>query len=91
MEGEDQQVRAVIEAEVARQRELEAICKAAYRSLQLNGYARIDLRITDKNECIVLEANPNPMLARDEDFALAARKAGMDYPKWIEKIITLAA
>jgi len=73
------------------QRQLETTCKAAYRSLQLSGYARIDLRLNDENNFVVLEANPNPMLARDEDFALAARKAGMDYPKLISKIISLAA
>jgi D-alanine-D-alanine ligase len=59
--------------------------------LQLNGYARIDLRLTADDEVVFIEANPNPMLARDEDFALSARKAGLEYPKLIERIISLAA
>ena len=73
------------------QRRLEVTCKEIYRHLQLNGYARIDLRLTADNEFVFIEANPNPMLARDEDFALSARKAGLGYPKLIERIISLAA
>ena len=73
------------------QRRLEAVCKNIYRALNLNGYARLDLRLTPEKEFIFIEANPNPMLARDEDFAMSAKKAGIEYPKLIEKIITLAA
>ena len=73
------------------QADLEATCSAVYRGLQLNGYARIDLRLTEDNQFVFLEANPNPMLAKDEDFALSAKKAGMEYPQLIEKIIALAA
>ena len=75
----------------ADQRRLEVECKKIYRALNLNGYARLDLRLTPEGEFVFIEANPNPMLARDEDFAMSAKKAGIDYPKLIEKIITLAA
>ena len=60
---------------------LEVTCKDIYRCLHLNGYARIDLRLTAGKEIIFIEANPNPMLARDEDFAMSAKKAGLGYPK----------
>ncbi len=70
---------------------LNQTCKDLYRALNLRGYARIDLRLTSSAEPVFIEANPNPMLAKDEDFALAARKAGFDYPKLISKIISLAA
>ena len=73
------------------QKNLQSICKNVYRSLQLSGYARIDLRLTAENEFVFIEANPNPMLAKDEDFAMSAKKAGLEYPKLIEKIIALAA
>ncbi len=73
------------------QRRLEVTCKEIYRCLQLSGYARIDLRLTAENEIVFIEANPNPMLARDEDFAMSAKKAGMGYPKLIDRIISLAA
>ena len=73
------------------QAKLNQICKDLYRALNLKGYARMDLRLTSNIEPVFIEANPNPMLAKDEDFALAARKAGIDYPKLISKIISLAA
>jgi D-alanine-D-alanine ligase len=34
-----------------------------------------------------IEANPNPHLAADEDFAQSAEKAGLPYPQLIERII----
>ena len=70
---------------------LNQTCKELYRALNLKGYARMDFRLTPDNEPVFIEANPNPMLAKDEDFALSARKAGIDYPKLISKIISLAA
>ena len=73
------------------QAKLNQTCKKLYRALNLNGYARMDLRLTSSIEPVFIEANPNPMLAKDEDFALSARKAGMDYPQLISKIISLAA
>ena len=37
-----------------------------------------------------IEANPNPILAEDEDFAQAAAKAELPYPQLIDRIIRLA-
>ena len=37
----------------------------------------------------VIEANPNPQLSRDEDFAQSARKAGLDYRDLIQRIVNL--
>ena len=46
-----------------------------------------DLRLTSENKLYFIEANPNPILADDEDFALAAGKAGLSYPQLIERIV----
>ena len=73
------------------QRRLETTCKSIYRQLNLNGYARLDMRLTPDGDLVFLEANPNPMLAKDEDFAMSAKKGGLDYPQLIGKIIALAA
>jgi D-alanine-D-alanine ligase len=67
--------------------ETEDICKRIYRLLTIEGYARIDLRLTADNKLYFIEANPNPILAEDEDFAQAAAKAGLPYPKLIDRII----
>ena len=66
-----------------------ALCRRAYRTLMLNGYARVDLRLTESGEPYVLEANPNPELARDEDFAESALAAGIPYDELIQRLLTL--
>jgi D-alanine-D-alanine ligase len=66
------------------------ICKAAYRALRIRGYGRIDLRVTPEGEIVILEANPNPNLDREDEFAQSAIKAGLDYPRMIQRILTLA-
>jgi len=66
---------------------IEQTCKRIYRLLTIDGYARIDLRVTATNEVYFIEANPNPILAEDEDFALSAGKAGLPYPQLIDRII----
>lgn len=67
--------------------EIEETCKRIYRLLTIDGYARIDLRLTAGNELYFIEANPNPHLASDEDFAQSAEKAGLKYPQLIDRII----
>jgi D-alanine-D-alanine ligase len=66
--------------------EIEGTCKRIYRLLTIDGYARIDLRLTADNKVYFIEANPNPILADDEDFALSAGKAGLPYPQLIDRI-----
>jgi D-alanine-D-alanine ligase len=68
---------------------IQRIAKRAYRALDLNGYARIDLRMDDEGRAYVLEANPNPNLAYGEDFAESAEVNGVSYEKLLERIITL--
>jgi D-alanine-D-alanine ligase len=69
--------------------QIEQICKRIYRLLTIDGYARLDLRVAPDNRIYFIEANPNPILAEDEDFAQSAKKAGLDYPQLIERIIRL--
>ena len=68
---------------------LERMARRIYRALHLSGYARIDFRLRPDGSLFALEANPNPNLARDEDFAAAARAAGIDYPALLERILRL--
>jgi len=70
-------------------REIEQSCKKIYRLLAIDGYARLDLRLTADNHVVFIEANPNPILAREEDFAQSALKADLPYPQLIERIIQL--
>jgi D-alanine-D-alanine ligase len=58
---------------------------------ELNGYARVDFRVTPQGEPLVLEINTNPGIAPDAGFAAACEKAGMDYGKMIARIVSVAA
>lgn len=71
------------------QKKLNDVCKKIYKLLNIQGFARIDLRI--KNEDIYfIEANPNPSISKKEDYALSAHKAGLPYEDLISKIVNLS-
>lgn len=66
------------------------LCKRIYRGLSLSGYARLDLRLSERDGRVYLiEANPNPQLAYGEDFAESAHHVGMEYEALLEKILRL--
>jgi D-alanine-D-alanine ligase len=69
--------------------EIQHVCKRAFRALELSGYARIDLRLDPAGGLWVLEANPNPQIAKGEDFAASAEKAGITYEGVLQRIINL--
>jgi D-alanine-D-alanine ligase len=71
------------------ERRILAIAKQVWKVLGLSGYARLDLRLTEDGRVYVIEANANPDLARDEDFAQSAEAAGITYPQLIERILQL--
>jgi D-alanine-D-alanine ligase len=63
---------------------------AAYRALRLRDYARIDMRLSNKGEVYVLEANPNPWLSSSSEFFMSAKKSGRSYAEMIGEIVELA-
>jgi D-alanine-D-alanine ligase len=69
--------------------QLDRLSRRIYRALHLSGCARIDFRVRTDGSVFMLEANPNPNLAREEDFAESARAAGMGYTELLERIMTL--
>ena len=71
------------------QTKLADLSKEIYRLLGMSGYARLDYRLTENGDAYLLEANPNPQIAKDEDFALSAKHVGIDYPALIEQLIQL--
>jgi len=65
------------------------VAKRVYHILQIQGYGRIDLRLTPNNEIMILEANPNPGISKEEDLTLSAEKDGLPYDQFIQKILQL--
>ena len=78
---------AVIEEEA--KKEFERLSKRVYRILGLSGYARVDYRLTQGGRIYVLEVNPNPQIAHQEDFADSAEHCGLSYEALLQKIMTL--
>jgi D-alanine-D-alanine ligase len=78
---------AALEPDMAHR--IQRIARRAYTALDLNGYARIDIRLDEGGRPYVLEANPNPNLAYGEDFAESAETHGISYEKLLDRILTL--
>ena len=68
---------------------IQRLAKRIYRTLELDGYARIDFRLAADGTPYFLEANPNPEIAESEEFATAARHVGMSYPDLLLRIVAL--
>jgi len=66
------------------------LARKVYGLLKIRGFGRIDVRLTPQGDVYFLEANPNPSLARDEDFAQSAAAAGTDYDTLIQQILSAA-
>jgi D-alanine-D-alanine ligase len=65
------------------------LVKRICRTLELDGYARIDFRLADDGTPYFIEANPNPEIARIEEFARSAQHDGLKYPDLLNRILAL--
>jgi D-alanine-D-alanine ligase len=68
---------------------IQRLAKRIYRTLGLDGYARIDFRLAADGTPYFIEANPNPEIAKSEEFATAARHDGLNYPALLHRIVAL--
>jgi D-alanine-D-alanine ligase len=69
---------------------IQQTAKRIYRTLGLDGYARIDFRLAADGTLYFIEANPNPQIVEADVFAAAARHDGLDYPGLLHRILALA-
>jgi D-alanine-D-alanine ligase len=68
---------------------IQRTAKRIYQTLGLDGYARIDFRLSADGTLYFIEANPNPQIAKGDVFAAAARHDGLDYPGLLHRILAL--
>jgi D-alanine-D-alanine ligase len=66
---------------------IEETCRTAFRALWLRDYARLDVRLAPDGEIWFIEANANPFISYGHDAANSAQKAGMDYYRFIERLV----
>ncbi|MFH1678911.1 MAG: ATP-grasp domain-containing protein [Candidatus Omnitrophota bacterium] len=71
-------------------KKIENICKRAYRILNIQCYARFDIRVLADGQVYIIEVNANPCLARCDEVAQSAEKSGISYNQLIDKITKLA-
>jgi D-alanine-D-alanine ligase len=62
----------------------------AYRALRVRDYGRVDLRMTDTGDIYVLEVNASCYLEKTDEFATAAKAAGISYSDLVQRIVELA-
>ena len=68
---------------------IQRTAKRVYRALDLDGYARIDFRLTADGVPYFIEANPNPEIAKSQEFATAAKHDGLAYLDLLHRILAL--
>jgi D-alanine-D-alanine ligase len=73
----------------ALQRRIGETVKRICRILELDGYARIDFRLSKDEIPYFIEANPNPEIAASQEFAQAALHVGVTYPELLNRILAL--
>jgi D-alanine-D-alanine ligase len=68
---------------------IQRTAKRIYKTLGLDGYGRIDFRLAADGTLYFIEANPNPEIAKSQEFATAAQHDGLDYPALLNRILAL--
>jgi D-alanine-D-alanine ligase len=68
---------------------IQRLAKRICRTLELDGYSRIDFRLAEDGTPYFIEANPNPEIAKVEEFARAAAHDGIKYWALLERICQL--
>ncbi len=71
------------------EKKINKIVTKAYKVLGITGYARFDLRVDSNHNVYIIEVNPNPDIAIDDEFARSANQVGIPYPRLLERIIKL--
>ena len=66
-----------------------SLVKRICRTLDLDGYARVDFRLSNDGTPYFIEANPNPEIAKSEEFSRSAQHTGLKYPDLLNRIMAL--
>jgi D-alanine-D-alanine ligase len=63
----------------------------AWHALGCRDYARVDFRLTEQNEPVILEVNVNPDISPDTGYATALEQARIPYEDFVHAILDNAA
>ncbi len=59
----------------------------AWHALGCRDYARIDFRLDDGGDFVILEANPNPDIAPESGFAASLTAAGLEFRQFVRCVV----
>src|ERR1044072_5700080 len=68
---------------------IQRAAKRISRTVGLDGYARIDFRLSADGTPYFIEANPNPEIAKSQEFATAAKHDGIEYTELLHRMLSL--
>ena len=71
-------------------RKIKELSLASYETLGCEGFARVDLRVDDKEQPFILEVNTIPGFTGTSLFPKAALEAGYSFVQVCEKLLSLA-
>ena len=66
---------------------LKIMALQCWNGFELKGYVRVDFRVDREGIPYVLEINGNPCISPESGFVAATKKAGLKFPRVIERII----
>jgi len=69
------------------QKRLQDTALASFGLFMLRDYARVDVRVDERDNIYVLEVNANPCLSPDAGFAAAAGRGGIAYKSLVEQLL----
>jgi D-alanine-D-alanine ligase len=83
MQGPAQGLTPALAARIGR------LAKRICRTLEIDGYARLDFRLATDGTPYFIEANPNPEIAERDEFAQSALHDGFTYSRLLARILSL--
>jgi D-alanine-D-alanine ligase len=69
---------------------IEKMARQAFEAMDCRDYARVDIRLNNKNVPYVIEVNPNPDISPDAGFVRSANTTGISYDELLFRISTFA-
>jgi D-alanine-D-alanine ligase len=63
---------------------IQKIAIKSCKVLEVDSYARVDMRLDSRGKIYVLEVNPNPDISKGDEFAECVRESGLEYDEMIE-------
>lgn len=69
---------------------IEKMALEAFDALECRDYARVDIRLTQKNVPYIIEVNPNPDISPDAGFVRSASYSGISYEELLYRLTSFA-